>query len=113
MGIQELALCSMLLGGCIAHSRAALSSQPLIIQAERYVWCGPGWKGTFTSTGAHQHVSDTCIHPSQSERDVPVTSEQWNGVIQALALSKFEELPELVPVPVNADGTISILTDDD
>jgi hypothetical protein len=87
--------------------------QEIVIQAERNVWCGPGWKGTITSTVALQQVDDTCVHPRQYTRRVAVNMDQWRAVLQALDDSEFQSLPEDITTPMDSDGKIEVVTDDD
>jgi hypothetical protein len=78
----------------IVPEQAGPEGEEPVIEAERMVWCGPGWQTALYASGfAHQHVSDTC-NPSESSRLIRLNREQIQSLRKAAKLANFCTLPE-------------------
>jgi hypothetical protein len=78
-----------------------------ILEAERMVWCGPGWETAIYPSGfAHQHVSDTCIHPGSYSRLIRVKPDRIE------TLEKTVEAVDLCGLPKEIHPETAV-TDED
>jgi hypothetical protein len=77
----------------------ALRAEEPIVEAERLVYCGPGWKTTIYASGfAHQGVLDTCQDVDRSQL-IRLTKQQIETLEGAIARTHFCDLPEQIKKP--------------
>ena len=107
--LARLPLLAVVLASCASAPPEGARS---VIVAERRNWCGPNWKASFTPDQVLQRIQNNCMSAHTDTRRFRPTESQWAAVSAALSSSQFAELPPEITTVTNADGTITLRTDD-